>query len=202
MSVYLQGFGVTLGLLIAIGAQNAFVLSRAVRGEHVALVAGLCIALDAILITLGVSGVGAILATSPGVTKVAVAGSIVFLMVYGGRAGWSALHNRSMDLSGVRRVASRRATIIATVAVTLLNPHMFLDTFVLLAGISAPLSDHGRLVFGAGAITASTLWFCCLASAGRALAPWFRRPTTWKLLDAFVCVTMWILAAVIAVKML
>jgi len=202
MMQFLQGFGVGLGLLVAIGAQNAFLISRAVRGDRAMLVAAICIAGDVLLIALAVTGAGTILASHPIIAKLATIGGIVFLLCYGARAGRAALRDRKLDLSGVRRVTSLRGTILATLAVTLLNPHVFLDTFVLIAGISAPLSPDQRLVFGAGAGTASVVWFVSLAMAGRALAPWFRKPGTWKLLDAFVCLTMWTIAFILTLRLL
>lgn len=198
MMSYLQGFGIGLGLLVAIGAQNAFVISRAVRRDRALLVAAICMACDAVLIALAVTGAGAVLAANPLVATIATVAGIAFLVVYGARAFRSALRDRTLDHRGVRRVASLRATVLATLAVTLLNPHTFVDTFVLIAGISAPLDGGARLAFGAGAVTASIAWFSSLAIAGRALAPRFRNPRTWKVLDGFVCATMWTVAAILA----
>jgi L-lysine exporter family protein LysE/ArgO len=202
MTQYLQGFGIGLGLLVAIGAQNAFVISRAVRKDRAVLVAAICMVCDAILIALAVTGAGAALAMNPAVAQIATIGGIVFLVCFGARAFRASLRERTLDHRDARRVASLRSTVLATLAVTLLNPHTFLDTFVLIAGISAPLDASGRAVFGAGAVTASFVWFSSLAVAGRALAPWFRQPRTWKLLDGFVCATMWTIAAVLAVGLL
>lgn len=189
---YMEGFGIGAGLIIAIGAQNAFVLSQSVRRNHPLLIAMICALCDAVLITLGVTGVGAAVAASPVLGRVAAWGGAVFLFWCGFGAFRSMLRGGSLQ-ADVAAETSIRAVVLATLAVTLLNPHVYLDTVVTLGGISGRLPEAERYVFGAGAATASVVWFLTLSLGGRALAPVFTRPTAWRVLDGAVCATMWVI---------
>lgn len=187
---YLQGFGTGAGLIIAIGAQNAFVLSQGVRKQHNWLVALICSLCDALLIFLGAAGVGTAVASSPMLRDIAAWGGALFLGYY----GWRALQR--VREPGTLQVAesqygSRWAVISATLAVTLLNPHVYLDTMILLGGISGQFSGQGRYLFAGGASSASFLWFYSLSLCGVLLAPLFRSRTAWRILDGLVCLTMW-----------
>ena len=194
-SELVRGFGVALGLIVAIGAQNAFIIARAVRGDRPVLVATICALCDILLLTLAVTGAGATLARYPMVAVVASWGGVAFLVAFGARSFRSAMQTRGMPASGIRHATSVRGTVIGALAVSLLNPHAFLDTFVLIAGITAPLDASARHSFGLGACMASVTWFTTLAFAGRRLAPLFRKPSTWRRLDLFVGATMWTIAA-------
>ena len=190
---FAQGFGMGGGLIVAIGAQNAFVLSQAVRKNYLLIIPLICIVCDAVLIAVGVSGVGTFVASNPRLSGVATWGGAAFLFWYGARAFKSALRGGSLEAD--REAApSLKTAVLATLAVTLLNPHVYLDTIILLGSVSGQYSQTGRVLFGAGAVSASILWFFSLSFGGRMLAPFFRRPLAWRILDGLVCAVMWTIA--------
>ncbi|WP_462323974.1 LysE/ArgO family amino acid transporter [Desulfoplanes sp.] len=200
-SAFLEGFGVGGGLIVAIGAQNAFVLSQGVRRNFHYLVAGICCVCDVVLISLGVVGVGAAALARPELASwMAWLGSL-FLLWCGWRAFRSALRGGQMDMARARRLTLKGA-VATTLAVTLLNPHTYLDTMLFLGGISTQFAGTGRYLFGLGAITASFFWFFSLSFGGQFLAPLFRKPMTWRFLDGFVCLTMWGIAATMITRQL
>jgi L-lysine exporter family protein LysE/ArgO len=190
---FIQGFGTGGGLIVAIGAQNAFVLSQGVRGNHHVIIAMICIFCDALFITAGVAGFGAAVSTNPTLSQWVAWGGAGFLFFYGWGALRSAIRGGSLDASD-RAVRSLRAAILTTLAVTLLNPHFYLDTVVLLGGVSSRFQGESRMLFWAGAVSASTLWFIALSLGGRMLAPFFTRQISWRILDSLVCFTMWTIA--------
>lgn len=189
----MQGMAVGAGLIIAIGAQNAFVLSQGIRRHHHWLVAAICCSCDALLIAIGVAGVGAAVAAAPPLQTAAAWGGALFLFAYGARALRRALANNSLQ-ADERRPGSVKKVVLTTLAVTLLNPHVYLDTVVLLGAISSQFPAEARLVFALGACSASVLWFFSLSLGGVMLAPVFARPGAWRWLDLFVGVTMWMVA--------
>lgn len=190
---FIQGFGTGGGLIVAIGAQNAFVLSQSVRGKHHLVIAMICILCDAVFITAGVAGVGASVSANPSLAQWVTWGGAGFLFIYGCGSLRSAIQGGSLDTND-RAVRSLGAAILTTLAVTLLNPHFYLDTVILLGGISSQFHGENRLIFWAGAISASTLWFTCLSLGGQMLAPIFKKRISWRILDTLVCATMWIIA--------
>lgn len=194
MTPFIQGFAMGGGLIIAIGAQNAFVLTQAVRRNHILAVVLVCILCDGLLIGLGVSGFGAMVAASPVLGAAATWGGAAFLGWYGLGALRSAIRGGTLSTDQCAPPDLRR-TLLLTLAVTLLNPHVYLDTVVLMGSLSGRFEGGGRYVFGLGAVTASTVWFALLGAGGRMLAPLFRRPATWRVLDTVVCLTMWTIAA-------
>jgi len=194
MFAYLQGFGVGAGLIIAIGAQNAFVLSQGVRRHYPLQTAFICSISDALLILLGVTGVGAFIAVNPLAAQWTTAFAALFLLFYGWRAFRSVFVNQSLQLNDVQ-VPTRRKLLLATLAFTFLNPHVYLDTLVLIGSLSGELAQVDRYLFGAGAMSASFAWFFSLSLGAGLLAPLFRKPIAWRCLDGFVCLTMWGLAA-------
>lgn len=190
MLPFLQGIGIGGGLIIAIGAQNAFVLSQGVRRNFPIQTAVVCSFCDATLILLGVTGVGSLVATNPILIQFATWFGALFLIWYGARSFRSAIQGGSLD-SSAEAIPSRRKLLLATLALTLLNPHVYLDTIVLVGGFSGQLSQAERYLFGAGAMTASVIWFFSLSLGAALLAPLFRKPIAWRFLDGFVCLTMW-----------
>ncbi len=191
---FIQGFGAGGGLIVAIGAQNAFVLSQGVRGNHHVIVALICIFCDAISITAGVAGIGGTVSANPVLAQWVAWGGAGFLFVYGCGSLRSAIRGGSLETSD-QAVLSLGAAILTTLAVTLLNPHFYLDTVILLGGISSRFQGENRLLFWAGAVCASTLWFICLSLGGQMLAPIFRKQISWRILDILVWATMWTIAA-------
>ncbi len=190
---FIQGFGTGGGLIVAIGAQNAFVLSQGVRRNHHLIIALICIICDAIFISAGVAGFGGAVSSNPILSQWVTWGGAGFLFFYGLGSLRSALRGGSMDTSD-RAVRTLRAVIITTLAVTLLNPHFYLDTVILLGGVSSQFHGQSRLYFLVGAISASTLWFISLSLGGQLLAPLFKKQISWRILDSFVCATMWTIA--------
>ena len=184
----LAGLGTGLTLIVAIGAQNAFVLRQGIRREHVAAVVSICAASDAVLITAGIGGIGTVIRRWP--AAVTVTGWIggAFLVTYGVLAARRALRPQQLT-AGDGAGASARAAVLTCLALTWLNPHVYLDT-VLLLGSVANSYGHSRWPFGAGAITASVLWFCALGFGGRLLRRPFARPGSWRVLDGLVAATM------------
>ncbi len=199
IGTFLQGLGTGGGLIIAIGAQNAFVLSQSVKGNHHLLIAFICILCDAIFITLGVAGLGQAVSSNPELANFAAFGGAIFLFLYGCRAIYSVVKGGSMD-TGKLVANSWKTAVIATLAVTLLNPHFYLDTVVLLGSISSKFQGDHRYFFLAGAISASILWYSSLSIGGRALAPLFKKKISWKILDTLVCITMWSIAFSLLIK--
>ncbi len=192
-AVYGQGMALGASLIIAIGAQNAFVLSQGVRKQHTFIIPLICSIIDAVLISAGVLGVGALLSSSEVLTDAASIGGAAFLLWYGFRSFRASLSRETMeeDRSGPKDL---RAAVLFTLAVSLLNPHVYLDTMVLIGSISVQYEEAARLWFGLGAITASFIWFFSLSLGGRLLAPVFRNPKAWKLLDIGIGIIMWVIA--------
>ncbi len=190
---FFQGFGTGGGLIIAIGAQNAFVLSQSVRGNYYLLVASICIVCDAVFITAGVAGFGAFVSSSRLLSQLATWGGAGFLLFYGWGSFRSAVRGGSLD-SSQEAVPGLKKVILATLFVTLLNPHFYLDTVVLLGSVSSRFQKESRFFFWAGAVCASTLWFFALSFGGRMLAPLFQKQVSWRILDSLVCATMWMIA--------
>lgn len=186
----MQGFGTGGGLIIAIGAQNAFVLSQGVRKNHPLIVALTCIVCDAVFITVGIAGFGAAVASNPVLSQWVAWCGAVFLFFYGAVSLRSAITGGSLDADG-QTALSLKAVVMTTLAVTLLNPHFYLDTVVLLGGISSRFQGQSRVSFWAGSVAASTLWFLGLSFGARLLAPLFRQQIAWRVLDSLVCMTMW-----------
>jgi L-lysine exporter family protein LysE/ArgO len=198
VSPLLAGFGLSLSLIVAIGAQNAFVLRQGLRREHVGAVVGLCALLDIALMTLGVSGVAAALGRHrAALDAIALAGA-AFLAFYGVQAARRALRPQALTPAahGVAAQPLRRV-LLQTLAITLLNPHVYLDTVLLVGAIGAQQPAALRPVFLVGAGAASALWFAGLGYGARLLAPLFARPAAWRVLDALVAATMFALATML-----
>ena len=188
-----SGFGLGLALIVAIGAQNAFVLRQGLRGEHVVAVVAVCAVSDLVLITAGVAGTGALLDRAPeAVTAVRWAGA-AFLATYGLLAARRALR----PVAALQAEAAGRTTLptalLTALALTWLNPHVYLDTVVLLGAVAAAQGEL-RWAFGAGAAVASVVWFSALGAGARLLRPAFARPAAWRVLDALIAVVMVVLA--------
>ncbi|MFG6665653.1 LysE/ArgO family amino acid transporter [Halomonas sp. HNIBRBA4712] len=188
---YINGLVMGLGLIVAIGAQNTFVLSQSLRREHPLPVALVCILCDALLIIAGVFGLASLLGQNPTLLALARFGGAAFLIAYAVQALARAARR---DALTARQAAPRSLTAVlaATFAVTLLNPHVYLDTVLLIGSLGAQQVSPGAFAFGA--VCASTLWFSALALAGTRLAPLLARPLTWRLIDLLVAVMMFAIA--------
>ncbi|MCU1543471.1 MAG: Lysine efflux permease [Microbacteriaceae bacterium] len=194
----LAGLGLGLSLIVAIGAQNAFVLRQGLRREHVLPVVLVCAVSDAVLIVAGVAGAGAVFAVAPDVLTVVTWAGAIFLVGYGVLAARRAIRPTALA-AGASSVSTPLAAAVATcLALTWLNPHVYLDTVVLLGSIA---NTHGgdRWWFGAGATLGSVLWFTALGFGARLLQPVFARPAAWRVLDGVVAVVMVVIAVSLVV---
>ncbi len=190
----LSGFFLGAGLIIAIGAQNAFVLRLGLRHQHVFAVCLICALSDALLIAAGVAGLGTWIARAPQLIGLVTIAGALFLAVYGVLAARRAFQAEALipDETGE---TSLKAAIASSLAFTFLNPHVYLDTVVLVGSLSAAYAGVNRFAFAAGAILASFVWFFGLGYGARLLTPVFRRPAAWQVLDVIVAIIMWGLAA-------
>jgi L-lysine exporter family protein LysE/ArgO len=195
----LSGLALGLGLIVAIGAQNAFVLRQGLRLEHVAAVVTVCAVSDVALIVAGVLGAGAVLAQVPWLVPVVCFAGAAFLLGYGALAARRALRPGALlpDAAGAR--AGLAATVGTCLALTWLNPHVYLDTVVLLGSMASTHGEH-RWQFATGAGVGSVLWFTGLGYGARLLRPVFARPGAWRVLDGVIAVVMAALAASLVLR--
>ncbi|QIK63173.1 amino acid transporter [Leucobacter viscericola] len=191
---FLVGIGSGLSLIVAIGAQNAFVLRQGIRREHVFWVALICGLTDAVLELLGVAGIGFVVQKAPVVLEIVRWGGVAFLLWY----AWSAAR-RAMKpevlVAGDGSGGSLKRTILACLAITYLNPHVYLDTMVLMGSIGNAQGDPGRWWFVAGGALASIVWFFVLGYGARMLTRFFATPRSWQILDGVVAAVMLVIAA-------
>ncbi|MBA1157985.1 LysE/ArgO family amino acid transporter [Microvirga mediterraneensis] len=192
-SPLLAGFLLGLSLILPIGAQNAFVLRIGLRGEHVFAVCLTCALSDAILILAGVSGFAQLSARVPWAETVLLYGGAAFLLVYGARSFMAAFGTASLRPSDAPPESLGRV-VLTCLAFTWLNPHVYLDTVVLIGSISTQF-DQGKGAFAAGAMLASFAFFFTLGFGARLLKPFFARPVTWRILDVIIGLVMWVTAA-------
>ena len=195
--VFAQGLALSLGLIVAIGAQNAFVLRQGLRCEHVGSVVLFCALADAVLIAAGVLGMAQALRQSPGLARALALAGAAFLAVYGWQALRRARQAQQLTAAAGGEGVRRSAAVAQAAAFTLLNPHVYLDTVLLVGSIGAQQPAALRGWFIAGASSASLLWFALLGFGARWLAPWFARPTAWQVLDGLIGVTMFVLSALL-----
>jgi L-lysine exporter family protein LysE/ArgO len=195
-SPFLEGFGLGATLIIAIGAQNAFVLRQGLLRRHVFITALISFLCDVTLITLGVAGLGVVIEAAPVLLKIMTWGGAGFLFIYGLRSFRNALKPQSLDTDNFadKKVISLRGTVLAVLAFSLLNPHVYLDTLILLGGLGARHPAVERPSFILGASTASMLWFFSLAYGASLLTPLFRKSITWRVLDVLIGGVMWLIA--------
>ncbi|RUR00847.1 LysE/ArgO family amino acid transporter [Labedella endophytica] len=189
-----SGLAFGLSLIVAIGAQNVFVLRQGIRREHVVLVIATCAVSDAVLITVGVAGVGGAVSALPWLVPVATIGGAAFLVGYAGLAVRRALRPTALasDTAGER--APWGSVLAGCLAITWLNPHVYLDTVVLLGSIATGYGDE-RWWFGLGAVVASSVWFAAIGFGARLLAPLFAKPGAWRVVDGGVAIVMLLIAA-------
>lgn len=192
-----QGLALSFGLIVAIGAQNAFVLRQGLRREHVGSVVLFCAAADAVLIAAGVMGMAQALGKSPGLARALALAGAAFLAVYGWQALRRARQFHRLDASAAGSSLSLAAAMAQAAAFTLLNPHVYLDTVLLVGSIGAQQPAALRGWFIAGAAGASLAWFSLLGFGARWMAPWFARPRAWQVLDALIGVTMFVLSGML-----
>jgi L-lysine exporter family protein LysE/ArgO len=201
ISAFATGFALCATLIIAIGAQNAFVLRQGLRREHVLIIVAFCALADLLLIGAGVAGVAHVLGQAPRLTLALTGGGTLFLAWYGFRALARARTASAMNVAeGTRRISVRNAVAQAA-GFTFLNPHVYLDTVLLMGSIGARQPSDLRFWFVGGAAAASGAWFTTLGFGARLLRPVFRTPRAWQVLDTIIGLTMLVLAASLLVKL-
>lgn len=193
MSSALAGLGLSLSIIVALGAQNAFVLRQGLRRERVFLVVAICTLSDLALIALGVSGLGYMIEHAPWLAPATRWAGAAFLLAYAGLAAWRAAFGKGEGLVPARAGSAAQAPlwpiVMTTLALTWLNPGVYLDTVFLIGSVSATHGD-GRWWFGAGAGLGSVLWFFALGFGARFLAPFLRTPRSWRVLDSLIAVLL------------
>lgn len=194
LSVFFAGMTMGLSLIVAIGAQNAFVLRQGLRNEHVFAVSLTCALSDAILIAAGVAGFGKLMALAPWLDPLMRYGGAAFLIWYGAISMRSALRStETLSVTASAEPRSLKAVLLTCLAFTWLNPHVYLDTLVLLGSISTQFPGEG-LSFAAGAMLGSFLFFFSLGYGARWLRPLFANPLAWRILEAVIALVMWAIA--------
>lgn len=194
-AIFLKGMGLGASLIVAIGTQNAFLLKQGLKRHYVLTCILVCLVCDALLISAGVAGMGTVIANNPSFLLWAKAGGATFLIAYGLRAANSAWRPAALTASTAKAPDGYWAVIGAALAFSLLNPHAFLDTVILLGSIGGQHEGSGRVYFAGGAIMASALWFFVLGFGARYLAPVFAKPVAWRVLDGIIALVMWAIAA-------
>lgn len=193
MQVWLFGFSLGFSLILAIGAQNAFVLKQGLKDEHVFLVSLICALSDAVLILIGVSGFHLLVASFPGLVTIARFGGAAFLFIYGLIGFYNALRvQQGLQPSDIKSNSAWQSALIC-LAFTWLNPHVYLDTVVLLGSVSTQFSEE-IVQFAGGAITASFVFFFALGYGARLLRPVFAQARAWRVLDFLIGCIMWAIA--------
>lgn len=194
LPAFIPGFLLGLSLILAIGAQNAFVLRQGLRGAHVLAVVLTCALSDAVLISVGVAGFGWIAEAAPWIQPLMTWGGAAFLLFYGALSFRNAWRGGEALEAADAAGQGLGAALATCLALTWLNPHVYLDTLVLIGSVST-VYEGQRLAFGAGAVTASFVFFFALGYGARLLAPLFSRPAAWRVLDLAVGLVMWAIAA-------
>ncbi|MBO6675680.1 MAG: amino acid transporter [Rhizobiales bacterium] len=188
----IAGFSLGSSLIIAIGAQNAFVLRQGLRHEHVLPIVLICSISDAILIAAGVGGFAAMTARAPWLAPAFTYGGAAFLLWYGGRSFWAAFKGGEALQPSTDRPVSLRSAVLTCLALTWLNPHVYLDTLVVVGSVSAQYID--KVAFAIGVTASSFVFFFALGYGARLLAPVFANPRSWQVLDGLVGTVMWAIA--------
>ncbi len=194
LAFILKGMGMSAGLIMAIGSQNAHVLRMGLRKQHVALTVMICIACEMLLILAGVAGIGGMINSQPVLLTIARWGGAAFLIWYGVRSLRAAASQQSLVAEAGELSLTAGKAALAVLGATLLNPHTYLDTVVLLGAIGGQQPGNGKYWFAVGAVLNATIWFAALGFGARLLAPWFAKPMAWRVLDSLVGIVMLMLA--------
>jgi L-lysine exporter family protein LysE/ArgO len=194
LAAAVEGFFLGASLIVAIGAQNAFVLRQGLERRHVFAVASVCALSDALLIAAGVAGLGTLIQRAPALLVTVTVGGAAFLIGYGVMSFRRAFRRESLR-PATDGGSSLVAALSTALALTWLNPHVYLDTVVLIGALSARHVPAGAVAFGGGAMVASVVWFYGLGYGARLAAPLFARPRAWQVLDVLIALVMWAIAA-------
>lgn len=194
MHVFLTGFLTSLGLIVAIGAQNAYVLKQGLKKRHVFPLVVICSLIDAVLMYAGVKGVGTLVAKSEIFLYAITIFGVIFLCFYGVMSLKSAFKNSSLEVEENSKNVSLKKAILTVLALSLLNPHVYLDTVLLIGSIGGAYESVKQNFFILGAISASIVWFFSLGYGARILIPLFKNPRTWQVLDFLIALVMFFIA--------
>jgi len=186
-----KGFIIGAGMIIPIGAQNAYVLNQGIKQNYHFIAATICIICDLLLMSLGVFGGGALINSSTMLYTLLTWAGIIFLTGYGAVFFKSFILNLTETAGEIKQLNSRKAVIFTTLAVTLLNPHVYLDTLVIIGSISSQFAEHEKLTFLVGIVFASFTWFYALAFAAEKLAPWLSQQHIQRIINLIVALIMW-----------
>lgn len=196
--MFIPGMLTGLALIVAIGAQNAFVLRQGIRRQHVWAVVLLCIASDVFLISVGTAGIGFLIERVPWLLEIFRWGGVIYLVGFAIQSFRSAMKPQGLQAAG-EGGGSRTSVVLTTLALTWLNPHVYLDTVIMLGNLANQQGDQ-RWVFSAGAITGSVIWFIALGTGAKALSRVLNTPLTWRIVDVFVGVVMLAIALTLALN--
>lgn len=194
LDIYLKGFIVTFSLIVAIGAQNAYVLKLGLLKQYVLMAVLMCITFDFILISAGVFGLGYFIQGNQLLINGIAIFGIIFLCFYAIISFRSAFKNASLQVDGTVKTNPLKQVVSLILVFTFLNPHTYLDTILLIGGIGANIQNDLKIYFLLGAVSASTIWFFSLGFGARLLIPLFKKPITWKILDISIGIIMLIIA--------
>ena len=197
----LKGFSASAGLIVAIGAQNAFVIRQGLLRRHLLLTALLCSSIDALLILLGVLGFGHLISAYPLCIELSKYFAVLFLLFYGGVSLKSALRPKCFEGVKELRLTSAKKTVFLLLALSLLNPHVYLDTVILLGSIASQQPPQNQIYFALGAISASFIWFFTITYGSRLLVPFLSKQNSWKIIDGLIALTMWGIAVSLLVAL-
>ncbi|WP_368029003.1 LysE/ArgO family amino acid transporter [Arcobacter sp. s6] len=194
LDIYLKGFVVTISLIMAIGAQNAYILKLGLLKQYVLMAVLMCITFDFILISAGVFGLGYFIQGNQLLINGIAIFGIVFLCFYAILSFRSAFKNASLQVDGNVKTNPLKQVVSLILVFTFLNPHTYLDTILLIGGIGANIENDLKIYFLLGAVSASTIWFFSLGFGARFLIPLFKKPVTWKILDISIGILMLFIA--------
>ena len=186
LAVYLEGILLSAGLIIAIGAQNAYVLKQGIQGQHVFAIATVCFLCDFILMSLGILGVGTFVAKNLFIQLSLATFGMLYILWFAWQSFRSIILPQQLTLTESNTQIALKTAILGALAITLLNPHVYLDTVVIIGGIAGTLESAHKFYFLLGVLTSSAVWFYSLAFGATKLAPLFRKPRTWQVLNALI----------------
>ncbi|CAK4070917.1 LysE/ArgO family amino acid transporter [Vibrio sp. 16] len=197
----LQGFGLGASMIIPIGAQNAYVLNQGIKRQHHLTTASICSFLDIVFISLGIFGGGALLSKNETLLMLVTLGGIAFLTLYGSLSLKSAFSTQSNETKENQTLRGKRAVILGALAVTVLNPHLYLDTVVILGSIGGQFEGQDRISFALGTMMASLVWFYSLSIGAAKLGPVLSQPRVKQGIDIAVAIMMYAIALMLALEL-
>lgn len=194
MDIFIQGFIVCFGLIVSIGAQNAFLLKQGILKQHVFWTALICFLGDVFLMTIGVLGLGSLIAELPVLSLIISLLGAIFLFTYGSRSFISIFKSGELLVASGENTSSLKKALMITFAITFLNPHVYIDTVIIVGSIGGKLDFNGKMYFLAGALLCSFLWFFGVGYGAGLLSPYFAKRRTWQILDAITGLIMYFIA--------